>query len=70
MRSFRLSSSLAGRNEAWPPPCLGVVGCWVIVGGGVSRKADEFLLLHLRAAIVAAQLQNSAGIIGEALDGR
>jgi polyphosphate glucokinase len=39
----------------------------IVVGGGVSRKADRFLpLLHLRAPIVAAQLQNSAGIIGAA----
>jgi polyphosphate glucokinase len=38
-----------------------------VVGGGVSKKADKFLpLLHLRAPIVAAQLQNSAGIIGAA----
>jgi polyphosphate glucokinase len=33
----------------------------------VSKKADKFLpLLHVRAPIVAAQLQNSAGIIGAA----
>ncbi|MFL6100014.1 MAG: polyphosphate--glucose phosphotransferase [Actinomycetales bacterium] len=39
----------------------------IVVGGGVSRKADRFLpLLHLRAPIVAAQLQNSAGIVGAA----
>jgi polyphosphate glucokinase len=39
----------------------------IVVGGGVSRKSDKFLpLLHLRAPIVAAQLQNSAGIIGAA----
>ena len=39
----------------------------IVVGGGVSRKAEKFLpLLHLRAPIVAAQLQNSAGIIGAA----
>src|SRR5664280_1602093 len=39
----------------------------IVVGGGVSRKADKFLpLLHLRAPIVAAQLQHSAGIIGAA----
>ena len=39
----------------------------IVVGGGVSRKADRFLpLLHLRTPIVAAQLQNSAGIIGAA----
>jgi polyphosphate glucokinase len=39
----------------------------IVVGGGVSRKADKFLpLLHLRAPIVAASLANSAGIIGAA----
>jgi polyphosphate glucokinase len=39
----------------------------IVVGGGVSRKAEKFLpLLHLRAPIVAAQLQNSAGVIGAA----
>ena len=39
----------------------------IVVGGGVSKKADKFLpLLHLRAPIVAAQLVNSAGIIGAA----
>ncbi|HAG58429.1 MAG TPA: polyphosphate glucokinase [Arthrobacter bacterium] len=39
----------------------------IVVGGGVSKKADKFLpLLHLRAPIVAAQLANSAGIVGAA----
>ena len=39
----------------------------IVVGGGVSRKSDKFLpLLRLRTPIVAAQLQNSAGIIGAA----
>ncbi|WP_265447079.1 polyphosphate--glucose phosphotransferase [Flexivirga meconopsidis] len=39
----------------------------IVVGGGVSKKADKFLpLLHLRAPIVAAQLQNAAGIVGAA----
>jgi len=39
----------------------------IVVGGGVSRKAEKFLpLLHLRAPIVAAQLANSAGIVGAA----
>jgi len=39
----------------------------IVVGGGVSKKAAKFLpLLHLRAPIVAAQLQNSAGIVGAA----
>jgi polyphosphate glucokinase len=39
----------------------------VIVGGGVSKKADKFLPhLHLRAPIVPAELRNDAGIIGAA----
>ncbi|HET7475793.1 MAG TPA: ROK family protein [Dermatophilaceae bacterium] len=39
----------------------------IVVGGGVSKKADRFLpLLHLRAPIVPAQLLNSAGIVGAA----
>ena len=39
-----------------------------VVGGGVSRKADKFLhLLKLRTPIVAATLQNEAGIVGSAL---
>jgi len=38
------------------------------VGGGVSRKADKFLpLLDLRTPIVAATLQNEAGIVGVAM---
>lgn len=40
----------------------------IVVGGGVSRKADKFLpLLDLRTPIVAASLQNAAGIIGSSL---
>jgi len=40
----------------------------IVVGGGVSKKADKFLpLLHLRAPIVAATLRNQAGIVGAAL---
>ncbi len=39
----------------------------IIVGGGVSKKADKFLpLLDLRTPIVAAELRNDAGIIGAA----
>ncbi len=39
----------------------------IVVGGGVSKKSAKFLpLLHLRAPIVAAQLANSAGIVGAA----
>jgi polyphosphate glucokinase len=40
----------------------------IIVGGGASRKADKFLhLVDIRTEIVAAQLQNDAGIVGAAL---
>ena len=39
-----------------------------IVGGGVSKKADKFLPhVEVRTPIVAAQLQNEAGIIGAAV---
>lgn len=39
----------------------------IVVGGGVSKKSEKFLpLLHLRAPIVAAQLENAAGIVGAA----
>ncbi len=40
----------------------------IIVGGGVSKRADEFLpLLKTRARIVPARLRNDAGIVGAAL---
>jgi polyphosphate glucokinase len=40
----------------------------IVVGGGISKKADKFLpLLHLRAPIVAATLRNQAGIVGAAV---
>ena len=40
----------------------------IVVGGGVSRKADKFLpRIELDTEIVAATLQNEAGIIGAAL---
>ena len=39
-----------------------------VVGGGVSKKADQFLpLLDLDTEIVPATLLNSAGIVGAAL---
>ncbi|MBA2444961.1 MAG: ROK family protein [Nocardioidaceae bacterium] len=39
----------------------------IVVGGGVSKHAEQYLpLLHLRAPIVAAQLGNAAGIVGAA----
>ncbi len=41
----------------------------IIVGGGVSRKADKFLpyLTGLRATVVPATLHNDAGIVGAGL---
>lgn len=40
----------------------------IIVGGGISRKADEWVpLLRNRAPVVAATLQNTAGIVGAAM---
>ncbi|HZA10405.1 polyphosphate--glucose phosphotransferase [Mycobacterium sp.] len=39
-----------------------------IAGGGISRKADKWLpLLKIRTPIVAAALQNTAGIVGAAI---
>jgi polyphosphate glucokinase len=40
----------------------------IIVGGGVSKKADRWVpLLTTRTPVVAAQLRNDAGIVGAAL---
>lgn len=40
----------------------------VIIGGGVSKKADKWLdYLSVRAPVVPAQLLNDAGIVGAAL---
>jgi polyphosphate glucokinase len=40
----------------------------IIIGGGVSKKADKFLPhIELRTPIVPAQLHNNAGIVGAAL---
>lgn len=40
----------------------------IIIGGGASRKADKFLpLLTVRTPVVAAALQNDAGIVGAAI---
>jgi polyphosphate glucokinase len=40
----------------------------IIVGGGVSKKADKWVpLLTTRTPVVPAQLQNDAGIVGAAL---
>jgi polyphosphate glucokinase len=39
----------------------------IVVGGGVSKDADQFLaLLTLKADIVPAKLRNTAGIVGAA----
>ena len=43
----------------------------IIIGGGISRKADKFLpLLDVRPPVVAAALRNEAGIVGAALRAR
>ena len=40
----------------------------IIIGGGVSKKADKFLhLIDVNAEVVPAQLFNNAGIVGAAL---
>jgi polyphosphate glucokinase len=40
----------------------------IVVGGGVSKKADKFLpLLQIRTPVVPAQLRNDGGIIGAAI---
>jgi polyphosphate glucokinase len=40
----------------------------VIIGGGVSKKADKFLpLMEVDVEVIPAQLQNDAGIIGAAM---
>ncbi len=40
----------------------------IVVGGGVSRQGHKFLpLLDIRTPIVAAELRNTAGIVGAAL---
>ncbi|KUF16344.1 MULTISPECIES: polyphosphate--glucose phosphotransferase [Streptomyces] len=43
-----------------------------IIGGGVSRKAHKFLPLikDVEAAVVPAELQNNAGIVGAAMAAR
>ena len=39
-----------------------------VVGGGISKSADEFLpLVDLDTEIVPAQLRNKAGVVGAAL---
>ncbi len=47
-------------NAIWPD--------LFIAGGGISRKADKWIpLLKNRTPVVAAALQNSAGIVGAAM---
>jgi polyphosphate glucokinase len=40
----------------------------IIIGGGVSRRADRFIpRLRLRAKVIPARLRNEAGLVGAAL---
>ena len=40
-----------------------------IVGGGISKRADEYLPhMKLRTPIVPAELKNEAGIVGAAIE--
>lgn len=51
---------VAIENTIWPD--------LFIAGGGISRKADKWLpLLESRTPVVAAALQNTAGIVGAAM---
>lgn len=51
---------VAIENAIWPD--------LFIAGGGISRKADKWVpLLKNRTPVVAAALQNSAGIVGAAM---
>lgn len=51
---------IAIENAIWPD--------LFIAGGGISRKADKWIpLLTNRTPVVAAALQNSAGIVGAAM---
>ena len=43
----------------------------MILGGGISKRADRFLgLLNVRPPVVAATLRNEAGIVGAAIRAR
>jgi polyphosphate glucokinase len=51
---------VALENALWPD--------LFIAGGGISRKADKWIpLLECRTPVVAATLQNTAGIVGAAV---
>ncbi len=54
---------VAIENAIWPD--------LFIAGGGISRKADKWIpLLENRTPVVAAALQNTAGIVGAAVAGQ
>ncbi|HVK22701.1 MAG TPA: ROK family protein [Actinokineospora sp.] len=59
--AHRVTRYISGlENLIWPD--------LIIVGGGVSKKADKWLpLLDVRTKIVAAELRNDAGIVGAAV---
>ncbi|XZG70449.1 polyphosphate--glucose phosphotransferase [Chitinibacteraceae bacterium HSL-7] len=42
----------------------------IIIGGGISKKADRFIpeMTGLRCEVLAAELRNEAGIVGAALE--
>ncbi|MBA0044879.1 polyphosphate--glucose phosphotransferase [Mycobacteroides sp. LB1] len=76
----RAASSIKEKNEwsykQWAPEVTKVLvavenAVWpdlFIVGGGISRKAEKWVpLLTNRTPVVAAALQNSAGIVGAAM---
>lgn len=51
---------IAVENAIWPD--------LIIVGGGISRKSDKWIpLLRNRTPVVAAELLNTAGIVGAAM---
>jgi polyphosphate glucokinase len=51
---------VAVENAIWPD--------LIIVGGGISKKADKWIpLLKNRTPVVAAELLNTAGIVGAAM---
>ncbi|MCV7090334.1 polyphosphate--glucose phosphotransferase [Mycobacterium interjectum] len=77
---LRAASSVKERNgwsyEKWTKQVTRVLvaienAIWpdlFIAGGGISRKADKWLpLLENRTPVVAAALQNTAGIVGAAM---
>jgi polyphosphate glucokinase len=76
----RAASSVKEKNDwsykRWAPEVTKVLvaienAIWpelFIAGGGISRKADKWVpLLKCRTPVVAAALQNTAGIVGAAM---